>query len=168
MVTSRHIVFITVLLLAGGGCNVARVTSLTDPAVDTVMLQTAELVAGSDAGITSLDIVGHWESSKCGRQVLAACPDGTATLTMSLSPMAAAIYGRNVTLNLQWTLDGEYLTQHIVGGYPAKSVEKLVRKFGDTATYRVLEHDAQHLLVADIATEVAPVNWTRVADRRGN
>jgi hypothetical protein len=81
---------------------------------------------------------------------------------MTLAPLAVPIYGRKVQLELEWTLSGSYLTQRIVGGTPQRSVEKLIRKFGDTHKYRVVTHDANHLLVQETAGHGEPVRWTAV------
>ncbi len=107
-------------------------------------------------------IIGTWEAQQFGHQILTTRPDGTATIKMSLTPMAAVIYGRQVTLDLLWSLDGEVLTQHIIGGSPARSVEKLIAKFGDTQTFRVLETKPDQLLVAKAQTDSSPVCWTAV------
>ncbi len=97
-------------------------------------------------------LVGNWKSSQFGTQTLNTRPDGTATLTMRLSTMAAVLYGRELTLELKWTLEGQTLTQHVVGGTPEKGVQKLTRKFGDTYTYRVVEATPAQLVVEDAST----------------
>ena len=111
----------------------------------------------------TIELVGMWESSAFGRQILTIQPDGTGTISMTLTPFAVPIYGRKVNLELQWTLNGKYLTQHIVGGSPARSVEKLIRKYGATHEYLVVEHDATELLVKDITAGGDPVRWTAVS-----
>jgi hypothetical protein len=113
-----------------------------------------------------IELVGQWESTVFGRQTLTARPDGTGTIAMTLTPLAIPIYGRKVNLDLEWTLNGRYLTQRIVGGSPERSVEKLIRKFGDTHEYLVVEHSANHLLVKQTTGESDPVRWTAVKSDR--
>ena len=108
-------------------------------------------------------IVGDWESRQFGRQRLTTRADGTATINMSLTPMAAVIYGRQVTLDLRWTLDGNMLTHEIVGGSPEISVRKLMAKFGGIQSYHVLEYHSNYLLVSDGKTDSEPVRWNAVA-----
>jgi len=110
----------------------------------------------------AIELVGKWESTVFGHQTLTTRPDGTATISMSLTPLAVPFYGRKVELDLKWTLKGDYLTQHIVGGTPARSVEKLIRKYGETHEYLLVEHDAEHLLVRDVTGGGDPVRWTAV------
>jgi len=97
-------------------------------------------------------VVGNWQSSQFGTQTLNTRPDGTATLKMRLNTMAAVLYGRELSLELKWTLEGETLTQHVVGGTPEKGVQKLTRKFGETYTYRVIEATPAQLVVEDAST----------------
>ena len=108
-------------------------------------------------------VIGTWEATQFGHQVIATRPDGTATINMSLSPLAAVLYGRQITLDLRWTLDGELLTQQIIGGSPSCSVEKLIAAFGDTQKFRVLDTKQDQLIVAKAAADSHPVCWTAVA-----
>lgn len=111
----------------------------------------------------AIDLPGVWESTVFGRQTLTIRHDGTGTLAMTLTPFAVPIYGRKVNLDLQWTLNGKYLTQHIVGGSPQRSVEKLIKRYGSTREFLLVEHDADYLLVRDITAGADPVRWTAVA-----
>jgi|GEM_PF-1589963 len=141
------------------GCSAAthpgaESVSLTLPSPPNSATDQAEPVGG---------IIGTWEATQFGHQVLTTRPDGTATIKMSLTPLAAVLYGRQVTLDLRWTLDGQLLTQHIIGGSPSRSVEKLIAKFGDTQKFRVLETKRDQLLVAKALADSHPVCWTAVA-----
>ena len=106
-------------------------------------------------------LVGSWQSSSFGTQTLTTCPDGTATLEMRLSPLAAVLYGRELTLQLKWSLDGQTLTHQIVSGLPTRGAQKLTKKFGETYTYRVLEATREQLVVEDITTGKTS-HWTAV------
>ncbi len=97
-------------------------------------------------------IIGNWQSTSFGTQLLKAKSDGTAELKMRLSTMAAVLYGRDVTLQLEWKFDGTTLTHHIVGGSPERSVHKLIQKFGESFAYDVVELTGDHLTVKDVAT----------------
>ncbi len=150
------------IFLVAFGCaagTVIRPVAETESEAVT-LLETKDSATAQEQMIDSL--VGTWEATQFGHQILTTRPDGTATINMSLTPMAAVIYGRQVTLDLLWTLDGEVLTQHIVGGSPARSVEKLIAKFGDTQQFRVLETSPDQLLVAKAKSESTPVCWTAV------
>lgn len=106
-------------------------------------------------------LVGSWRSSNFGTQTLTKRADGTATLEMRLSPMVAVLYGRQLTLQLRWSLDGQTLTHQIVSGLPARGTQKLTKKFGETYTYRVLEATPEQLVVEDAFTGKTAL-WTAV------
>lgn len=112
-------------------------------------------------------LVGSWQSSSFGTQTLTKRADGTATLEMRLSPMVAVLYGREITLQLKWSLDGQTLTHHVVSGFPVRGVQKLTKKFGETYTYRILEATPEQLVVEDIATGKTS-HWTAVDSKRND
>lgn len=150
------------MLLVGVGCSAAAVMHpvAESEAESVTLLDTKDSATTEEKAIGN--IIGTWEATQFGHQVLTTRQDGTATIKMSLTPMAAVIYGRQVTLDLLWTLDGEVLTQHIIGGSPTRSVERLIAKFGDTQQFRVLETSPDQILVAKTKSESSPVCWTAV------
>lgn len=146
------------------GCSAATATDLAaKPRSISVTMPVVRNSATVHEAATDR-IVGTWEAQQYGHQILTTRPDGTATIKMSLTPMAAVLYGRQVTLELLWTLEGEILTQRIIGGSPARSVEKLIAKFGDTQQFRLLETNRDQLLVAKVQAGSNPVSWTAVAE----
>lgn len=138
-------------------------SSLAKQTLVTQTLANQDLMPRTTPGI---ELTGKWESNVFGHQTLTTRPDGTATISMTLTALAIPIYGRKVELDLEWSLNGAYLTQRIVGGSPERSVEKLIRKFGDTHEYLVVEHDANYLLVRDTTGGSDPVRWTAVEHDR--
>lgn len=150
------------ILLACVGCSAATIAQSTAPSNGAAKFPVGQNHT-SDHGLTISSIVGNWEASHLGHQILTARPDGTATIEMSLTPMAAVLYGRHVTLNLRWTLDGNLLTQQIIGGSPANSVKKLIAKFGGTQCYRIMECQLDHLLVSNSNSDNEPIRWTAVS-----
>ena len=142
------------------GCSAAPATHPLPESVSVTMPSARDSAIDHEEAVGS--IIGTWEAKQFGHQILTTRPDGTATIKMSLTPMAAVLYGRQVTLDLLWTLDGEVLTQHIVGGSPARSVEKLIARFGETQQFRVLETKRDQLLVAKSQADSNPVYWTAV------
>ena len=142
------------------GCSAAPATHPVAESVSVTMPSARDSTIDHEEAVGS--IIGTWEAQQFGHQILTTRPDGTATIKMSLTPMAAVLYGRQVTLDLLWTLDGEVLTQHIVGGSPARSVEKLIARFGETQQFRVLETKRDQLLVAKSQADSNPVCWTAV------
>lgn len=97
-------------------------------------------------------LIGEWQSAKFGRQTLTTNADGTAVLRMHLNTMAAILYGREVTLQLEWKLNGPVLTQQVVGGSPERSVSKLTRKYGTKYCYQIVTLSDRELIVEDTST----------------
>jgi hypothetical protein len=145
------------------GCSPATATYPAAESESLSVTMPSARDAATDHELAMGSIIGTWEAQQFGHQILTTRSDGTATIKMSLTPMAAVLYGRQVTLDLLWTLDGEVLTQHIIGGSPARSVEKLIAKFGETQQYRVLETRRDQLLVSKAQADSNPVCWTAVA-----
>lgn len=159
----HHCIISTFILPAVSGCSATTSVLAATPAITVLTNSPDAKVPTPDQRVSISCIVGDWESLQFGRQLLTTRADGTGTIQMSLTPMAAVIYGRNVTLDLRWRLDGNMLTQEIVGGSPAKSVNKLIAKFGSTQSYQVLEYQSDYLLVSDGKTDSKPVRWNAVA-----
>lgn len=155
------LLFACVVLLTSGTStshsSLLKTTSVTAIAHQTVVSQDS-----SSSEVGKIELVGKWESRTFGHQTLTTRPDGTATISMRLTPLAIPIYGRKIDLDLEWTLNGRYLTHRIVGGSPERSVRKLIQKYGDTHQYLLVEHDAGQLLVKDINGHSEPVRWTTV------
>ncbi len=160
MLTSR-LLFACCLLLISGGSLLGHSDSDVGRVVATI--DQSRVSEPASRVNEAINLPGTWESSAFGRQILTMRPDGTGTIAMTLTPFAVPIYGRKVNLDLQWTLNGKFLTQQIVGGSPERSVEKLIRKYGATREYLVVEHDADSLLVRDVTAGGDPVRWTAVA-----
>lgn len=94
-------------------------------------------------------LIGTWQSSQFGKQTLITKADGTAQLKMRLSPMVAVLYGKELTLDLTWKLNGDTLVQTVTGGSPEAGVKKLTGKYGETYTYRILESSRELLTVEE-------------------
>ncbi len=85
----HHSIATLCILLSIAGCSVA---TNAEPSAAT---------PSSNRAFSLENMVGNWEATQFGRQILTARPDGTATIQMRLTPMAAVVYGRHVTLDLQ-------------------------------------------------------------------
>ena len=158
----HHTLASVCILLACVGCSAATIAQSAVPLNGDANLPVGQNQT-SDHSLTISRIVGNWEASHLGHQILTARPDGTATIEMSLTPMAAVLYGRHVTLDLRWTLNGNLLTQQIVGGSPAKSVKKLIAKFGGTQCYQIMECQFDHLLVSNSNRDNESIRWNAVS-----
>ncbi len=150
------------ILLACAGCAAAT-NAQSATLIELQKTSSTGQSPKSDQSLMIQRLVGNWEATRFGHQVLTARPNGTATIDITLTPMAAVLYGRHVTLDLIWTLDGNVWTQTIVGGSPAKSVKKLIAKFGGTQCYHVLECQNDYLLVSNGDRDSEPIRWNAVS-----
>jgi hypothetical protein len=160
MLSLKPLILCVVILASGVSIGRASASETGSPASAVKQSGVKKDLTAQPGG--KIQLAGQWESTAFGRQTLTARPDGTATIAMTLSAFAVPIYGRKVNLDLEWELNGKYLTQRIVGGSPERSVEKLIRKFGDTHEYLVVEHSASHLLVKQTTGGSDLVRWTAV------
>lgn len=150
------------ILLSIAGCSVATSAQSSSPAAIEISSQ-IDAAPKSDQELCLEHLVGNWEATHLGRQILTTRSDGTATIEMCLTPMAAVAYGKRVTLDLKWKLEGSEMTQTIVGGAPANSVRKLIAKFGSTQCYHILEYQPDFLLVSNGKADSKSVRWTAVS-----
>lgn len=108
---------------------------------------------------SSVTVTGTWRLHRYGEHVLTTNPDGTATMQMKMNRLAALSYGKELRLDLRWTMEGGVLKQHVIGGAPASAVAKLIDDYGDTYDYRILEQTADHILVEDLASPGSSIRW---------
>jgi len=109
-----------------------------------------------------LPLLGQWSTPLYGEQIVTHNPDGTATLDMKLNRIAAIMFGKEVNVELEWSVEGDVITQKIVGGSPASSIEKLKGRYGDAFTYRIIEQSVDQLILAEISDPDDVVQWNRV------
>ena len=107
----------------------------------------------------SAAVTGTWKLQRYGTHILTTNPDGTATMQMKMNRLAALSYGKELRLDLRWTMEGGVLKQRVVGGAPASAVAKLLNDYGDTYDYRILERTKDHILVEDLASPGTPIRW---------
>lgn len=94
-------------------------------------------------------LVGTWRGQNFGEQVLTNNSDGTARLAVTLNRLAALRYGRNLELQLTWTVERGIVRHKVTGGSPPEKVARLINDFGDSLEYRVLEIRPAHFLLSD-------------------
>ncbi len=111
-------------------------------------------------------LVGSWTCKVFGEQTLTNFSDGTARLDVKLNRLAAIRYGKSLQLDLEWTVEGGVLRHEVVGGSPPEKVARLVRDWGSTLEYEIVEVSESHMLLEkpddadeqtrwDAATELA-------------
>jgi hypothetical protein len=104
-------------------------------------------------------LAGVWTLHRHGEQTLTIRQDGTATADVKLSMLAAVLYGSRLQLDLAWTLNGDVMTQTIVSGTPSEAVQRLIRDWGDSKSYRVEKVTANRLVLTQVSDGDEEV-WT--------
>lgn len=111
----------------------------------------ATLCAGSSTseGDTRLKekLVGTWTTQSFGTQELTNFSDGTARLDVTLSRLASLRYGKSLRLDLVWTVQNGVMRHTVKGGSPPEKVARIVKDWGSTLEYEVIEVKETHILL---------------------
>ena len=104
-------------------------------------------------------LVGSWKGNNFGEQTLTNLPDGTARLDVVLNRLAALRYGRNLQLQLTWTVEKGIVRHKVTGGSPPEKVARLINDFGDSLEYRIIDIRDTHLLLSDLDEDQTRRQW---------
>ncbi len=108
------------------------------------------------------DLTGKWVLDHSIRREIDIQPDGTAVMVCTLDYLTSLIYGKELTMNLEWTLDGDLLTHTVVSGTPEKNVKSLTDNFGSSMSYRVLQVDQDQMLLQGPGKSKKQEHWKAV------
>jgi len=92
-------------------------------------------------------LVGTWTTRAFGTQELTNFSDGTARLDVTLSRLASLRYGKSLRLDLVWTVQNGVMRHTVKGGSPPEKVARLVKDWGSTLEYEVIEVATTHLVL---------------------
>jgi hypothetical protein len=92
-------------------------------------------------------LIGTWTTKAFGTQELTNFSDGTARLDVTLNRLGALRYGKSLTLDLVWTVQNGVMTHTVQGGTPPAKVDRLVRDWGKTLEYEIVEVTDTHMLL---------------------
>lgn len=107
-------------------------------------------------------LVGIWHLERHGERTLHIHADGTATAEVKLNMLGALMYGERMTLQLNWTLQDDVMTQTITSGTPQEAVQRLIRDWGDRREYRVIEASDEQLVLSEVGDDGDRDVWTSV------
>jgi hypothetical protein len=108
-------------------------------------------------------LVGSWTTREFGQQTLTNFSDGTARLDVKLNRLPALRYGKTLQLDLEWTVSGGVLRHKVVGGSPPEKVARLVRDWGSTLEYEIVEVTDSHMLLEKPDDEEEQTRWDAAA-----
>lgn len=136
-----------------------------------IVLSTSDAVIGASRAASeqadrqlSERLVGQWKTRSWGEQVLTNNPDGTASLDVALNRLAAIRYGREMALSLEWTVEEGILRHNLVSGSPQRTVDRLIRDFGASTDYRVVEVTDTTLVLEEVDNPEKQHVWEAVVD----
>jgi hypothetical protein len=109
-------------------------------------------------------MVGTWTCNVFGTQKLTNHSDGTATLDVTLNRLGALRYGKSLQLDLEWTVEGGVLRHTVVGGSPPEKVARLVRDWGKTLEYEIVEVTDEHMLLEKPDEDEKQTRWEAASD----
>lgn len=107
-------------------------------------------------------LVGTWTTRAWGEQVLTNNPDGTASLDVELNRLAAIRYGREMELELEWTVQEGVLRHRLVSGSPQRYVDRLIHDFGASSDYRIVEVSDSEMVLEEVDNPEKQHVWTAV------
>jgi hypothetical protein len=142
----------------GGIMTTARKLFLTVSLTALPGLCLADPPAKSDACYRQ-QLVGSWKGNNFGEQMLTNHADGTARLDVSLNRLAALRYGRNLHLQLTWTVEKGIVRHKVTGGSPPEKVARLINDFGDSLEYRIIEIREDFLLLSEVDDDESRRQW---------
>lgn len=90
-------------------------------------------------------------------------PDHTAELVIDFDSLASLLYGSRLTMQLEWKVEGDILTHTIVSGEPADACERLIRDYGRSCSYEILERSNDFVRLRKTAEPMQEYHWRRLS-----
>ena len=107
-------------------------------------------------------LVGTWQDNYMAKRTLTLRPDGTATMRCELQGLHT-LFARELLFEHAWTLTGDRLELHIVGGEPRSKIDFVAKLKGERMRQTILELTSDRLRVYD-ETEATEFHWRRSTD----
>lgn len=105
-------------------------------------------------------ILGVWQDEYQGKRTKTLRADGSGTMIVELSGVAATLVAPKLTFEMEWLLADGRITMRSLRGEPAAKVEMILKAMGDQATYQILELTDDRLLLLD-ADGKTKYDWRR-------
>ena len=104
--------------------------------------------------------LGIWQHSENGEQWIENRSDGTARMLLKLDFISSLLYGQETQMDLTWDVTDGMLMHTVVGGIPLANVNKIVKDFGKSRYYTILETTPVRMLLQS-KTDKQKDLWTR-------
>ncbi len=104
--------------------------------------------------------LGIWHHSENGEQWIENRPDGTARMLLKLDFISSLLYGQVTHMDLTWDVQDGMLTHTVIGGTPLAQVNKIMKDFGKSLHYTILETTPERMLLQSKSDHEKDL-WTR-------
>lgn len=106
--------------------------------------------------------VGVWFHSENGEQWIENRTDGTSRMLLKLDFISSLLYGKKTEMELKWDVKDGLLSHTMVSGSPQENVDRLVKDFGETREYAILEMTPKRMLLESKNEKKKKDLWTRM------
>lgn len=104
--------------------------------------------------------LGVWTHAENGDQWIENRPDGTARMLLKLNFVASLLYGKQIQMDLSWDVKDGVLSHTIVNGTPMENVNKIIKDYGKSRIYTILETTPERMLLQSLTDKQKDL-WTR-------
>lgn len=143
--------------------NATDKTAEAEPSAPVPLPPTPESRAEKRDAELKAQLVGYWFHSESGEHWIENRADGTSRMLLKLDFVASLLYGEQTTMELTWGVKDGMLTNTIVSGAPQPNVDSLVKGFGMTRSYSILEATPERMLLESRDEKKKQDPWTRTA-----
>jgi hypothetical protein len=105
--------------------------------------------------------VGVWEDDYRGKRTMTLNEDGTGKMVVELSGMSARLFAARLVFDMVWSIQDGRMRKRTVGGEPRRRVDMILKAMGDRVDERILQLDAERLLLLD-QDGTTRYDWRRV------
>ena len=104
--------------------------------------------------------LGIWTHSENGDHWIENRPDGTARMLLKLDFFASLLYGKQAHMDLTWDVKDGVLTHTVVSGTPVANVNSIIKDYGKSRHYTILETTPERMLLQSLTDKQKDL-WTR-------
>ncbi len=105
--------------------------------------------------------LGIWTHSENGDHWIENRSDGTARMLLKLDFFASLLYGKQAHMDLTWDVKDGVLTHTVVSGTPVANVNSIIKDYGKSRHYTILETTPERMLLQSLTDKQKDL-WTRV------
>jgi hypothetical protein len=114
---------------------------------------------GADARLRRLAL-GTWQDEYQGKRTLVLKEDGTGSMVVELSGMAATLFAPRLQFDIEWSIENGRFKERSLGGQPERQVQLILKTMGDRVDQPILELTDERMLLLD-ADGKTKYDWRR-------